>query len=326
MAQGVFLAGPEADIVAEGGAGQACLAVPHDLMSGVGGVFSVAVAAEVGDEGDGVAEASGRAEVVDVCVVAQEGEFGVGEHELRRAVEDLASEQGHDHDAPCDDGVDGDGVLQAFGGAEQQVFDPAAGLEHPKEVLDLPALERETDDLGGVPGGADGDGGEQEPLDRILALGRRGLPDVDAMEAERLCVAGGTRCRQGDAPKAQLAACQAFLARRAGVCPTGFGAFGEALDLDVDETLAGAAGECREQLRLPLCENSVMPGADQQVDTRRVALGVEECEEVGFPVAYRDDMGLACDLAGGVDAIPLAFVENDRNMRELDMLKSTASG
>ena len=57
----------------------------------------------------------------------------VGEHPLRLAVGDVSAEQRHDHDAPCDDGVDGDRPLQPVGGAKQQELDPAAGFQGPKK-------------------------------------------------------------------------------------------------------------------------------------------------------------------------------------------------
>ncbi len=50
FAQGVPPAGAEADPVAERGACQPRLAVPHDLVSRLGIVFPVAVSAEVRDQ------------------------------------------------------------------------------------------------------------------------------------------------------------------------------------------------------------------------------------------------------------------------------------
>ena len=51
LSQGVPLSGPEADPVAQGGAGESGLAVPHDLVPGVRIVLSPGpVAAEMGDQ------------------------------------------------------------------------------------------------------------------------------------------------------------------------------------------------------------------------------------------------------------------------------------
>ena len=56
LPEGVLLAGLEADPMAHRRASQPCLAVPHDLASGVRIVLAGAVSAEMGDEPLGVAQ------------------------------------------------------------------------------------------------------------------------------------------------------------------------------------------------------------------------------------------------------------------------------
>ena len=114
------------------GAGQPGLAMPHDLMAGVRVMLAVAIAPKMGNEAHGVAEPARGREVVLARTVVQEGELVVGEHQMRLAVGHLTPEQRHDHDAPGNHRVDGDGPLQPLGGAEQQELDPAPGLQDPE--------------------------------------------------------------------------------------------------------------------------------------------------------------------------------------------------
>ena len=175
-----------ADFVAEGGARQPRLAVPHDLMTGLRIVLAVPLSAEMRDQADRIAELLRRLQEVPVRIVAQEAELLVGEHQLRLAVRDLASEQRHHHDAPGDDGVDRDRPLQPVGGAEQQDLHAAPGFQDPEEVLDAPSLKIEADDVRGLLRSPDLDRGQQEPLHGGLALGRRGLAGVDPVHGDRL--------------------------------------------------------------------------------------------------------------------------------------------
>ena len=112
------LAGPKPDSVAQRGAAQPGLAMPHDLVAGIRIMLAVAISAKMGDESDGIAEPVRRRQVILEGIVAQEVEFMVGEHQLRLAIGYLAAEQRHDHDALGNHGVDGDCPLQPFGGAE----------------------------------------------------------------------------------------------------------------------------------------------------------------------------------------------------------------
>ena len=41
-------------------------------------------------------------------------------------------EQGHEHEAPSDDGIDGERALEPLGGVEGEMFGLALGLEHPE--------------------------------------------------------------------------------------------------------------------------------------------------------------------------------------------------
>ncbi len=118
------------------GARQPRLAVPHDLAAGVRIALPVSAAAGMRDRAGGVAEPLRRRQAVFRRAVAQEGEFAAGEHQLRFAVGNLASEQGHDRDALRDDRVDRDRPLQPVGGAEQQEFDAVPVLQDSKPVLE----------------------------------------------------------------------------------------------------------------------------------------------------------------------------------------------
>ena len=143
----------KADPVAHRRASQPRLAVPHDLVSGVRIVLAGAISAEMGDEPHGVSQPVRRGQAVLVGVAGQEVQLVTREHHLRPAVGHLAAEQGHHHDAPGDDGVDGNRPLQPVGGAEQQELGTASGFEHAEKVLDPPSLEIEAHDLGRVLGG-----------------------------------------------------------------------------------------------------------------------------------------------------------------------------
>ena len=134
LRQRVPLAGPEADAVAERGAGQPVVAMPHDLVSRIRVMLAVTVSPEMRDQPHGVAEAVRRRHVLLPGIVAQEVEFVIGEHQFGLAVRDLAAEQRHHHDAPGDDGVDRDGALQPAGGAEQQELRPAAQFEDTEQI------------------------------------------------------------------------------------------------------------------------------------------------------------------------------------------------
>ena len=131
------LAGPEPDFMAQRGARQPRLPVPHDLVPRFRVMPAVPVSAEMRNQAHGVAELPRCIQAVLGGVVAQEAEFGVGEHQLRFAVGDLPAEQRHHHDAPGDDGVDRDRPLQPLSGAEQQEFDAATGLQDAEEVLEV---------------------------------------------------------------------------------------------------------------------------------------------------------------------------------------------
>jgi len=97
FAQRVPPAGLEADPVAQRGAGQPCLAVPHDPVPGL----------------------------------------RVGEHQLLVAFGDLAAEQGHDHDVPSDDGVDGDRSRDGQRGPRPPHFSRCAGAEGVAQLFDI---------------------------------------------------------------------------------------------------------------------------------------------------------------------------------------------
>ena len=68
-------------------------------------------------------------------------------------------------------------IARCAAGAEGEMFDPTARLQHPKVVLDPPALEIEGDDF---PGSIETvrQAGQQVPLHRFLALRRFGFDDV----------------------------------------------------------------------------------------------------------------------------------------------------
>ena len=99
-----------ADFVADHGNGQPVVAGPHDLVPGV--------------------------RIMLAGIIAQEAQFRIGEHQVGITIGHPASEQGHQHDAPCDHRIDGDGPLQPVCGAEQQMFHPATGFSDAKRVLD----------------------------------------------------------------------------------------------------------------------------------------------------------------------------------------------
>ncbi len=120
MVQGVALPGPKPDVMSNGGTAQVVVVVPHDLMSGLQIMPAILVFAKMSDQAHGVTTPTGRRHLFLGSVVAEEVQFRVSEQQRGITVRNLASEQGHGHDAPCDHGVDGDGPLQAFGRSEQQ--------------------------------------------------------------------------------------------------------------------------------------------------------------------------------------------------------------
>ena len=123
------------------------------------------------DQAHGIAKPLRRIQAVLEGVIAQKAELLVGEHQLRVAVGNLATEQRHHHDAPGDDSIDRDRPLQPVGGAEQQELDAAARFQDPEEILDAPPLKIETDDFGSFLCGFDLDRGQQEPLHGFLVVG-----------------------------------------------------------------------------------------------------------------------------------------------------------
>ena len=124
------------------------------------------------------------------------------------------------------------------------VFQP--DLKVPKEVLDTPSLEVVADDLGRGSGVVDVDGGEQEPLHRLLLCGRVGLQDVHCGHRHRF--AGRAGCRQFDLAEAQRAMGVPLAARRARLLPARFRALAQALDLDLDAASHGLGEHRRRQL------------------------------------------------------------------------------
>ena len=72
--------GLEADLTAQRGTAQAGLAVPHDLVAGVGTMLAVAMAAKVGHQAHVIAERFRFAQSVLVGIVTQEVEFVIGKH------------------------------------------------------------------------------------------------------------------------------------------------------------------------------------------------------------------------------------------------------
>ena len=112
-------------------------------------------------------------------IVGQETQLDVGEQQLGVAPRHVTTEQGHHHQAPGDDGIDGDRALEPVGGVEREMFDSASGLEHPEQVFDAPAPQVIADDRDRGFGAVDVEAGEQEPLDRRLAGWRRGFAHMD---------------------------------------------------------------------------------------------------------------------------------------------------
>lgn len=58
------LAGTEPDPVAQRGAAEPCLALPHDLVAGIQIMLAVAITAEMGHEADGISEPVRRRQVI----------------------------------------------------------------------------------------------------------------------------------------------------------------------------------------------------------------------------------------------------------------------
>lgn len=133
----------------ESSAGQPLVAAPHDLVTGVGVVLGGAVSSETGDQGDGCTEIVRGSEPLPVGAAVEEEDLVVGEYQLRLTVGDLTSDAGDQYDAPSDDGIDGDGPLQAIGGPEGRRLNLAAGLEDAEKVLDAPSLQVVSDHFGG---------------------------------------------------------------------------------------------------------------------------------------------------------------------------------
>ena len=80
-------------------------------MSGIGIMGAVSVFAKMGHLRDGITESGRWQELVPTGIVVQKMAFGIGEHRFRVALRNLTAEQGHDHDAPGDDRIDGYGPL-----------------------------------------------------------------------------------------------------------------------------------------------------------------------------------------------------------------------
>ncbi len=83
------------------------------------------------------------------------------------------------------------------------MLDPAAGFEHPEDILHAPAPARAADDPDRFPCGPDREGGQQDPPDRGFIIGRCDLPDMHTGDGHGVrdrpgIVSGG---RQDNAPQ-----------------------------------------------------------------------------------------------------------------------------
>ena len=251
-------------------------------------VFSDAISAKMGDDLYGCAEPVwfGQAELVGV--VPQEIQLVVGECQFRLAVGHLVTEQGHHHDAPGDDCVDCDRPMQPVCGPELQELGAATGFKHAEKVLDLPSLEIEAHDPGRIFCTANVERGQQIPLNRVLAVGRRGLNDVDRGHFRRLRILGGPRCRNRHAADAHFAAGQSLSAAGSG---------SQFFNLHVDQAVCRAA-DLGGQILSVLAAFTIMVHSRQQVHPGMSALSVEDLKAIRLQIAHCDYACSAVHLSG----------------------------
>ena len=159
-------------------------------------MLAVLIAAENGDEKHRGAEVLRRRQVGVGAIVGEEPQLDVGEHEVGGALWNFASEQGHQHETPGDDGIDGDGALQPVGGVEGEMFGPASGFQNPKEILDAPAFQVIPDALDRRLEAVDVETGQQKPLDCPLTVRRCGFAHVDHRDRDRFGPLDGGRHNQ----------------------------------------------------------------------------------------------------------------------------------
>ena len=102
------------------------------------------------------------------------------------------------------DGVEDEALPQVIGVIESVLPDAGAGLENTEPCFDAPAALVEGDDLACLFGRRLALGGEQQPVEALLAVWWGGLGDRDREHPGGCLVRGIGRCRQGDGAGPQV--------------------------------------------------------------------------------------------------------------------------
>ena len=147
--------------IAERREGHALVPAPHDLVSGRRVMLAILVPAEQGDEQHRTGEVARCGQRGVGGVVGEETKLDVAEQQLGVALGDLAPEQRHEHEAPRDDGLDGQRALEPLGAVKAEMLGPASRLQHPEEVLHAPAPQIVPNGLEGGLNALDAHAGEQ---------------------------------------------------------------------------------------------------------------------------------------------------------------------
>src|SRR5208283_1190573 len=64
--------------------------------------------------------------------------FEIGEQHFGRKLRGISAQEGHQHNSPGDDQINGDGAFDTFGGFMSGVFGAASRLEHAMPVFNAP--------------------------------------------------------------------------------------------------------------------------------------------------------------------------------------------
>ena len=102
-------------------------------------MLAAKIAAQAGDQANGLAQIRRWFKAVSVGIGLQDFDLQIRKHDLGRQLRYFPAQQGHHHDVPGDDHVDGKGTLKPLDALMGQFFNGAATFQYAVPVLDTPA-------------------------------------------------------------------------------------------------------------------------------------------------------------------------------------------
>ena len=282
----------------EGGA-----ASPHDPGAGRGRPCALDASSDPGVDMVGLSEGFGRIQALLGGERVEDVDLHVGKHGVGRQVRMLPPEQRQEQDAPDDDEIDSRGAGDADGGAVGEFLDLAAGLQDAVPILDAPTAGIEFDYPLASLGGVHGEGGQEQPLDRIDALRLALLPDQHRLQARRGLARYWRPVGASSTVRARNTSVALRLAR-----PGGAGRllrFGRAVSRSIATTVRAHAGRRAHgfEERRPAGHPAPTLGAHQEIGFRLRELLFEPNIDVRFAVRHADQLA-APELPGQFRAVP----------------------